>query len=120
MLLIVSMSAASVAACLLTLSRVIGWGYILRYATVIDVAFTLALGAFFFGTLTGALVAVLGGLFMAITLSALRAVRKLYERATETDPDSEYVNGVWVYNTAPYIKPTEWAQIARTENNHAL
>ena len=121
MLLIITMAAVSVAAFLVTLSRVIGWKRILQHATLIDVVFTFGTFLVFAGTITGALVAVLGGLFMAVLLSLLKwgflrlpgRLSGLRAKASgwtgrgysaDRCDDSEYDrNGNWVYNTAPYV-----------------
>lgn len=116
MLVIVSMSAVSVAACLVTLSRVVGWRRILRHATVVDVAFTVGLAMFLAGTMTGALTAVLAGLMMALVLTALRKLvafsGALRERVEPSEPGypvpagadpSEYNAHGWIYNQAPYV-----------------
>lgn len=108
MLLIIVMACVSVAACLVTLSRVIGWRAILRYATWIDVGFTLGLAAFLAGTMTGALVAVLGGLIMALVLTIAKKVVGYAEKALEAKkaPSAyahEYNEKGWIYNQAPYI-----------------
>lgn len=124
MLLIITMAAVSVAAFLVTLSRVIGWKRILQHATLIDVVFTFGTFIVFAGTITGALVAVLGGLFMALLLSLLkwgflRLPRRLsglrakasgwtgrgrYGYSADRCDASEYDSkGQWVYNTAPYV-----------------
>lgn len=108
------MAAASVAAALITLARITGWKRILRHATLVDVSFTILLGILFYGTLTGMLVAILGGLFMALTLTVLRRLSTLGHHATtsvqfwkpsgstyKTDP--EYNSKGWVYNQAPYV-----------------
>lgn len=117
MLVIVSMSAVSVAACLVTLSRVVGWKRILKHAILVDVGFTISLAAFLAGTMTGALIAVLAGLMMALVLTALRklvaACETGIERAKATtkpavnvpegaDP-SEYNEHGWIYNQTPYV-----------------
>lgn len=119
MLTIITMSAVSVAACLVTLSRVVGWSAILRYATLIDVAFTLVLAWFFAGTLTGALVAVLGGLFMALVLSGAKwsvraagasaraakaAVPVRFALPAGADRDEYDAQGNWIYNTGVYVR----------------
>ena len=116
MLVIISMSAVSVAACLVTLSRVVGWKRILRHATIVDVGFTIGLAMFLAGTMTGALTAVLAGLMMALVLTALRKLvafsGALRERGAATSPayhvpegcdPSEYNAQGWIYNQAPYV-----------------
>ena len=116
MLIIISMSAVSVAACLVTLSRVVGWRRILKHATAVDVAFTIGLAMFLAGTMTGALTAVLAGLIMALVLTVLRklvaACEAGIERAKASAPSypvpegadpSEYNAQGWIYNQAPYV-----------------
>lgn len=116
MRVIVSMSAVSVAACLVTLSRVVGWKRILRHATIVDVAFTVGLAMFLSWTMTGALTAVLVGLIMALVLTALRKLvafsGALRERGEASSPSypvpegadpSEYNAQGWIYNQAPYV-----------------
>jgi hypothetical protein len=72
--LVLLMSSATVAGYLLTLARVTGWRRILKHATLVDVSFTA--GAFWLlaGTLTGGLVAIVSGLFMAGVLSIARVL----------------------------------------------
>lgn len=116
---VVTMAAVSVAACLVTLSRVVGWRRILKHATLVDVAFTIGLGLAFMGTLTGMLVAVLGGLLMALTLTILKRVaivaaplaeqvkqsksRKPVVLPEGADPSEYTADGKWMYNEAPYV-----------------
>lgn len=103
MTVIIAMAAASVAACLLTLSRAVGWKRILRHSTLIDVAFTLGLGVFLSGTLTGALVAVLGGLLMAVSLSCIKRLVAAASSVRSSCMDDEHdARGNWIYNEAPY------------------
>ena len=124
MLLIITMAAVSVAAFLITLARVVGWKCILRNATLVDVTFTFGTFVVFAGTITGALVAVLGGLIMALLLSllkwgflslpgdlaGLRAKAQAYtgrgrsgNRADRCDASEYNSRGQWIYNAAPYI-----------------
>ena len=118
--MVVSMAAVSVAAFLVTLSRVVGWRRILKHATIVDVVFTIGIGFAFMGTLTGMLVAVLGGLIMALTLTCIKRVvntaAPLAEQiktakqgmgrkpaVPEGADQSEYTaDGNWIYNEAPY------------------
>lgn len=113
----VLMGIASVIAALVTTARVIGWAAILKYKTLIDVAFTIGLGIVFYGTLTGMLVAVLGGLFMAITLTCLSkivdasgslrsaAARRPAWVCPEGEDATEYdESGNWIYNEFPYMR----------------
>lgn len=71
---IVSMAGATCAAALLTLGRVVGFKRIIKNATLVDVAFSVGVVAVLGATVTGALTAVLAGLFMAITLSVGKSV----------------------------------------------
>ncbi|WFG40854.1 hypothetical protein ParaKuw1_00021 [Paracoccus phage ParKuw1] len=117
MFVIVSMSAVSVAACLVTLSRVVGWKRILRHATLVDVGFTIGLAMFLAGTMTGALTAVLAGLMMALVLTVLRKLvgfagdvsdrvqtdAKPAVHVPEGADPSEYNAHGWIYNQAPYV-----------------
>jgi len=66
------LAAVTVAATLITLSRVIGVHRLLGYATLIDVAFSILMIWVFAGTLGGTLVAITAGLMMAIVLSTAR------------------------------------------------
>ena len=120
--LVVSMAVVSVAAFLVTLSRVVGWRRILKHATIVDVVFTIGIGFAFMGTLTGMLVAVLGGLIMALTLTCIKRVVKVAAPLAEQTKNfktfkqgrnpvllpegadlSEYTaDGKWIYNEAPY------------------
>ena len=117
--LVFTMAAISVAACLVTLSRVVGWRRILKHATLVDVAFTIGLGLSFMGTLTGMLVAVLGGLLMALTLTCIKRVvivaAPLAEQVKQAkaskpvvlpegaDPSEYTADCKWIYNEAPYV-----------------
>jgi uncharacterized membrane protein YcaP (DUF421 family) len=103
MFTVVTMSAVSVAACLVTVSRVVGWKRILAHSTKVDVAFTLGLAALMGGTLTGNLVAIMGGLFMACTLTALNYVLGFTKPEDHCVDDEHDAHGVWMYNKAPYV-----------------
>lgn len=122
--LVITMSAVSVAAFLVTLSRVVGWRLILKHATIVDVVFTIGIGVAFMGTLTGMLVAVLGGLLMALTLTCIKRVvnvaapladhvkqvkhtkqgmgRKPVVLPEGADLSEYTADGKWIYNEAPY------------------
>ena len=107
----IMMSVATVAAFLITLSRVIGWRRVFRYGTLIDVAFTLTALVVFGDTLTGALIAVVSGLLMALFISAARWIAKRAEQAEKSAPrrpggiyaDEYDADGVWLYNKTPYV-----------------
>ena len=60
------LAIASVAALILTLSHMVSFRWVIRHGAVIDVLATIALIWIYQGTLGGALVGVLGGLFMAM------------------------------------------------------
>ena len=67
----VLLAIASVAAIILTLSHMISFRWVIRHGAVIDILSTILLIWVYQGTLGGALVGVMGGLFMAIfTFSA--------------------------------------------------
>lgn len=114
---VIIMSVVSVAAALVTLSRVLGLRRILRNATLVDVIFTVGAFVLLAGTLTGALVAVLSGLLMAVVLTLLKRLDGIAGRLTARLrasrmaaepvrphgsqhglPDDEFKNGVWIYN----------------------
>ena len=67
---------ATVAATFVTAARVLSLKTMAKYATVIDIVFTLVMLLMFAGTLTGMLVAILSGLLMALCLSALKVATK--------------------------------------------
>ena len=66
------MACCTVAAALVTASRVGGLRKWLGYANIVDVLFTVLLFLAFHGTFTGMAVATLTGLIMALTLTVLR------------------------------------------------
>lgn len=104
MFLIIVMAIVSVFAFLLTLARLTGWARIFRHANIVDVSFTIGLGIAFAGTLTGMLVAVLGGLFMALLLNAGRVfIKQRAKMQTKYQYADEYNSKGWVYNQAPYV-----------------
>ncbi len=78
--LVFLMAVCSVASTLVLLSRLIGLRTILRYATLIDVGFALIAAAALHGTLTGILVAIVGGLVMALVLQSGRMILRAYDR----------------------------------------
>jgi hypothetical protein len=71
---IVAMAGATCAAALLTLGRVVGFKRIIKHATLVDVVFSIGVVAVLGSTITGALTAVLAGLFMAIGLSVGKSI----------------------------------------------
>jgi hypothetical protein len=68
------LAGCTVAATLVTGARVFGLRKITKHATKVDVAFTAGAAFAFAGTLTGFAAAILAGLFMALVLSALKAM----------------------------------------------
>ena len=77
-LIIVAALATTSVACFLTFSlRILTWRAILRHHLIADVTFTVALFLLFQGTLTGTLVAALGGLMMSLLLTAGRFFQNL-------------------------------------------
>ena len=74
------LAAAMVAAFLLTLARMIGWGTILRNATFFDVVFTVGAVAVMSGTLMGGIVAILAGLILAIFLTVVKNTLSFWNR----------------------------------------
>lgn len=73
------MAGATCAAALLTASRVFGWKRIIKHATITDVTFTVGAVVVLGSTMTGALVAVMAGLLMAMFLSIARSSLKASE-----------------------------------------
>lgn len=73
---IIIAAVATVAATFITAARVLSFKTMAKYATVIDIVFTIVMLLMFAGTLTGMLVAILSGLLMAICLSALKVTTK--------------------------------------------
>lgn len=71
---ILMMAVATCAAALITLSRVFGFKRVMKHSTSVDVGFTVLTVAVLGTTLTGALIAVMSGLLMAVFFSAIRAV----------------------------------------------
>lgn len=71
---ILTMAGATCAAALLTLGRVVGFKRIIKNATLVDVVFSVGVVAVLGSTVTGALTAILAGLFMAVTLSVGKSV----------------------------------------------
>lgn len=78
--LVFLMAVATVASTLVLLGRLIGLRTILRYATWIDLGFAVIAGAALHGTLTGILVAIVGGLVMALVLQSGRMLLAAYDR----------------------------------------
>lgn len=102
--IIFTMAAVSVSAFLITLSRVVGWSWIIRRATLIDVVFTLGTGLVLGFTIYGILIAVLAGLMMAVVLSCLKRAVAIKDRVYSAPTrDQEFNESGWVYNQAPYV-----------------
>lgn len=98
------LSSASVAATLVTLNRVVKWKTILKYATVVDIGFTLGMLGLLSGTLGGAASAILAGLLMAVFLTVSRRVHKMgvdLKSAVipaNADADEYDAFGRWIYD----------------------
>lgn len=73
---ILIMAAASVAAILITLSRMIGFHNVIKYSVLVDFAVSAILVFMFFGTFIGMMIAIIAGLMMAMFLSIVRKVYK--------------------------------------------
>lgn len=102
-------AAATATSTLIVIKRVVPEEYIDRYAGWLDVGATVGLAVLLGGTLGGATVAILAGLF----LSAALYVRKLWRRGTPAGqphdlfglPAEEFnEDGEWVYNCSPYTR----------------
>lgn len=78
--LVILMAIASVASALVLLGRLIGLRTILKHATLIDVGFAVIAGFALHGSLTGILVAIVGGLVMALVLQSGRMILRAYDR----------------------------------------
>ena len=81
------LAGCTVAATLVTGARVFGLRRITEHSTKVDVAFTAVAAFAFAGTLTGFAAAILAGLFMAIILSALKAMYKAKDAVTAKAAD---------------------------------
>lgn len=106
MLFITFAACATVAAALITTCRVIGWRRVAKHATLVDVIFTVFMAVLLFGTLTGMLVAILSGLFMAIILTCMRYLVRIIDAANAhiaLHKGELGAKGEWVYNEKPYI-----------------
>lgn len=60
------------AALLVTLRRLLSWRKMAKNAVIIDIVFSVIMLSMFAGTVSGTLIAVFSGLFLALFLSALR------------------------------------------------
>jgi uncharacterized membrane protein YedE/YeeE len=78
--LVLLMAIAAVASALVLLGRIIGLRTILRHATLIDVGFALIAGFALHGSTVGILIAIVGGLVMALVLQTGRALLRAYDR----------------------------------------
>ena len=89
-------SVLMVAATLITLQRVLSLKRIAGLATPIDIAFSVGLFFVFAGTLAGMVIAIIAGLFMAITLSVLgRLVGKERPTMRRTNWYRGFYNPSW-------------------------
>ena len=86
------LAGCTVAATLITGARVFGLRRITEHSTKVDVVFTAGAAFAFAGTLTGFAAAILAGLFMALILSALKAMYKAADAlsAKATDVSERY------------------------------
>lgn len=141
MAMIIIAAALSVCAALITLSRLIGWGRLIKYGIIVDVAFTVLLGVLLHGTLTGMLVAIVGGLLMALTMWVLKTAASIprysdesmstawddlfsnlrkawsqrYEQNLRAYADEYDDEGKWVYNDPAYMRDVVVGRGARRE-----
>jgi len=95
-------ACATVAAVLVTGHRVVGIKTIVKHATIVDVAFTVAMAVAFAGTITGLMVAIMAGLVMALFLSALGWAQDKMSKTANSDSEFD-ADGNWIYNQAPYV-----------------
>lgn len=116
MLTITVLAGATCAAALITGARVFTMRKLVQHSTKTDVLFTGVVAFGLAGTLTGLAAAIIAGLMMAVVLSALKCLYGLADAAQEAwqgvkhpskpapaGMEDEYVNGVWIYNTAEMV-----------------
>ena len=89
---VLMLAAASVAAILLTLSRVVGTKTIIKYSVLVDVLATILFFVVFAGTLGGTLVAVMAGLFMAIILTIAKSLMPPVKSTKEVKRTTQLLN----------------------------
>lgn len=77
--LVFMMAVAAVASSLVLLARLIGLRRILRHATWIDVGFAVIAGIALHSSIIGILIAIVGGLVMALVLQTGRALLRAYD-----------------------------------------
>jgi len=106
MLTALAMAATTLAAFFVTASRVIPFRRLLGYGVALDVSFTLGTAALFYGTLTGLLIATIAGLFMALFITAARALCG-YDRASGLYFDGPRPRIIWT-RTPARINLTFW------------
>lgn len=85
------MSTATCAAALLTLSRVVGFKRVLKHATLVDVVFSIGAIVMMGATMTGALVAVMAGLIMALFLSGMKKLQGWLNAAPAAPVHKPYI-----------------------------
>lgn len=109
MAIIISMATVSVAAFIVTASRIKGFQWLVKHATIVDIVFTIGGVILFAGTVTGMLIAVLSGLMMALFLTIVKKVQSLVPTKTVKEPidDEHDADGNWIYNQPPYLYPGE-------------
>lgn len=100
---IITLSAATTAAALVTGQRVFGFKRMVQHSTITDCVFTAGVALLFVGTLGGTLVAVLAGLMMALFLTACKLVAKAVNGVKAKTDDEHDEQGNWVYDVnLPY------------------
>ncbi len=108
--LVFLMACVAVASALVLLSRVIGVRRILRHATVIDVGFAVVAGIALHSSIIGILIAILGGLVMALVLQVGRVFVRASERATEAAKASGLGMGIRKWGCPSGGLPTQPAR----------
>jgi len=102
--LIFLMSFVTVAAFMVTASRIKGFQWLVDHSTIVDISFTIGTALILSGTGTGILTAILAGLMMAVFLTVVKKVQSFkLTRKTACIDDEHDENGNWIYNKAPYL-----------------
>lgn len=104
-------SIVSVLSVLVTGIRTVGLATMVKYSLAIDILFSAGLFYLFYGTLTGAVVAMSSGLLMAISLTALKAMHEA-KIGFSFDPIASRLpkmpkathNPNWMYNDDVYTR----------------
>lgn len=79
--LVILMACAAVASALVLLGRLVSLRRILRNATFIDVGFAIVAGIALHSSIIGVLIAIVGGLVMALVLQIGRMIVRAWDRA---------------------------------------